>query len=113
MKPLPTGAEMLIKGERVKDRVEYILNKYPQAKGDYRVLDWHYCRLFTGVRISFSDFKKLRACPSFETIHRRYREVCKEKGYAPSQRVQMKRAMREQAHENYYKNRQLDITDYI
>lgn len=110
----PSGAEMLAKTEKVKDRVEFILNKYPQAKGDYRILDWHYCRLFTGVRLSFANFKKLRACPSFETIHRRYREICKEKGYAPSERVQMKRERRQLAFQhNYGKNRQLDMMDYI
>ena len=109
----PSGAEMLLKGKRVKDGVEYILRKYPQTRGDYRQLDWRYCREFTGIRISFSEFVQLRACPSFETIHRRYREiVADDSSLKPSHRVQNKRYNLQEAYKHNY-GKGLTLMDYL
>lgn len=71
----PSGATMVGRTEIVKVRVAHILKMFPQTKGDDRQLVYRYCRLYTGVRITFSEFQKLRACPAFGTIERRRRQL--------------------------------------
>jgi hypothetical protein len=71
----PTGAMMVQRTEKVKDRVAYILTQYPQTRGDDLQLVWRYYQLYTNVRIKFSDFKALLMCPAPETISRRRREL--------------------------------------
>lgn len=109
----PSGATMLERGERVKDRVKAILINYPQARGDDTLLIWRYLRANTGVRLKFNDFKQLLMCPAFETIRRRRQELqaaCPE--LKPSQRVVRKRYKNELAHEHYY-GKGLTLGDYL
>lgn len=110
---MDSAAKMVLKGSRVKDGVEYILRKYPQAKGDYRILDWRFCQEFTGVRISFSQFSKLRSAPSFETIHRRYRELVQNQPELDCKpKTRNKRNLLAQAFHNHY-SRGLTLEDFI
>ncbi len=109
----PTGAEMIERTKTVKAQVENILRKYPQARGDYRILDWYFCREYTGVRLTFPKFAALRNCPSFETVHRRTRELMQEHPeLQPTQRVRQKRMRREDAMRHELTGG-LHLTDFI
>ena len=71
----PTGEQMLERGLKVKDRVAWLLKRYPQTKGDDLQLVWRYYQHYTNIRIKFSDFKELLMSPAPETIRRRRQEL--------------------------------------
>jgi len=101
---------MLERTETVKARVREILQLYPDARGDDRILAWRYCLRFCGIRIKFRDFAQLRAAPSFETITRRRRELQGKDGngdplnpeLCPTERTLQKRERREEALSHHY-----------
>ena len=108
----PTGAKMVARTERVKDRVEKILKEWPSTRGDDRLLQWRYLRAYTGVRLSFSQFESLRIMPSPETITRRRREIQAEnEELKPTTRVRIKRKVREAALHNQF-GKGLKLTDF-
>ena len=102
-KTIPSGAQMVRNKPRIEDLVEDLLEKYPQAKGDDNILIWRFCRNFTGVRISFSQFKQLLNAPAFESITRARRKVQKRRDdLRPTKRVVRKRQVNEEACRQYY-----------
>jgi hypothetical protein len=91
--PNPSGATMIARGERVKDRVMELLEKYPQTRGDDLQLAFRFYRAYTGIRIKFSTFQALLMAPAPETISRRRRECQNEHPeLKPTERVVGKRA---------------------
>ena len=122
----PTGALMVNRAEKVKDRVAYILTQYPQTRGDDLQLVWRYYQLYTNVRIKFSDFKALLMCPAPETISRRRRELQEperaavEKGeielsetrYLPREKTEKKREDYRTATSHYY-GKGMTLGDYL
>ena len=126
MNDTPTGPEMLARSEKVKDRVAWLLTRYPQCKGDDLQLMWRYYKHYTHIRIQFSDFKELLMSPSTETIRRRRQELQKpEKDalargdieledcqYLPKERTIKKRHNYRVALKAYYGNGQLNLGDF-
>lgn len=121
----PTGAEMVERTEKVKDRVKHIITEYPQTKGDDLQLVWRYYQVYTNVRIKFSVFKDLLMCPSPETIRRRRQEIqaiernsvdagvirLEECQYLPTAKTLKKRKDYRTAMTNYH-GRCLKLTDF-
>ena len=64
---------------KIKERVRYILEKYPQTTGHDNILHMRYFSTFPcGVKISFKDFDALIKAPRMETI-RRARQLIQER----------------------------------
>ena len=122
----PTGIQMVRRTEKVKDRVAWILKRYPQTKGDDLQLIWRYYKHYTNISIHFSDFKELLMAPSTETIRRRRQELqspekqalangeitlddCQ---YLPKERTLKKRHNYRNALKAYYGNGQLNLGDF-
>ena len=124
--PTPTGKQMLERGLKVKDRVAWLLKRYPQCKGDDLQLTWQYYKHYTEVRITFETFKALLMCPAPETIRRRRQELQQiekqglEAGeitlddcqYLPKERTITKRHNYRNALKAYYGNGQLNLGDF-
>lgn len=124
--PNPTGEQMLERGLKVKDRVAWILKRYPQTKGDDLQLVWRYYKAYTNIRIKFVDFKELLMSPAPETIRRRRQELQQiekqglEAGeitledcqYLPKERTLKKRHNYRNALKAYYGNGQLNLGDF-
>lgn len=122
----PSGATMVLRTEKVKDRVKHILTMFPQTKGDDLQLMWRYYQLYTPIRIKFSTFKELLMCPSPETIRRRRQEIqaperkavengeikLEDTNYLPRGKTIVKRQDYRQAMKNYY-GKGLTLADYI
>ncbi len=65
--------------KKVEERVEYLLEKYPQTTGHDNILDMRYYATFPcGVKIIFKDFDALLKAPKMETI-RRARQLIQER----------------------------------
>ena len=72
----------------IKQRVRHVIECYPCVKGDYRLLNYYYNKMFGNYEI--------RKNPSPESINRMYRKLAEEHPeFRPSERVQKKRARRE------------------
>jgi hypothetical protein len=125
MEATPSGADMLRRQIRVKDRVAELLRTYPQTKGDDLILIWHYFREFTNIRITYRQFRDLLHAPHPETI-RRCRQLLQhnerelvEAGklrledalYLPREKTIRKRRKLEEATHNYY-GKGLKLTDF-
>lgn len=83
--------------KKVKDRVEYILQNYPSAKGDDNILIWRYLLVFCpSVRMTYREFQDLMGIPSFETITRCRRKLNEAGLYLPTSRTVRKRRRREE-----------------
>lgn len=68
---IETPEELLAKLKTYKARVKYILEQYPQATGDDRILQWRYLKVFyPKVRITYKQFSDLRKMPAPETLSR-------------------------------------------
>jgi hypothetical protein len=102
----PTGAKMIQRTIKVKDRVKEILLDYPSTKGNDTLLIYRYLRRFhPNVKLTANQFKEMLRIPSFETVRRRrqewqgkneegqplYPELC------PTERVTRKRKIRAEA----------------
>jgi hypothetical protein len=99
----PSGATMIKRACRIKDKVKDILERYPQTKGDDLQLTWRYYMEYTEVRLSFQTFKALLLCPAPETLSRRRRELQHEyPALMPTERVRRKRIRNGQAHQHHY-----------
>ena len=117
---------MLERGLKVKDRVAWILKRYPQTKGDDLLLTWQYYKHYTNIRIKFVDFKELLMSPAPETLRRRRQELQQpekqalENGeitlddcqYLPKERTIRKRHNYRNALKAYYGNGQLNLGDF-
>jgi len=117
---------MLARSEKVKDRVAWLLKRYPQTKGDDLQLVWRYYKAYTNIRIKFVDFKELLMSPAPETIRRRRQELQQiekqglEAGeitlddcqYLPKERTIKKRHNYRNALKAYYGNGQLNLGDF-
>ena len=124
--PTPSGSQMLARSEKVKDRVAWLLKRYPQTKGDDLQLVWRYYKAYTNIRIKFVDFKELLMSPAPETIRRRRQELQQiekqglEAGeitlddcqYLPKERTIKKRHNYRNALKAYYGNGQLNLGDF-
>lgn len=111
----PSGAKMLKRTEKVKDRVRRILLQFPATKGDDTLLTYRYLREFhPQVRLTFAQFEALLYIPAFETIRRRRQELQAEvPDLRPTERVIRKRKRNEEATHNYYgKKMDLTLTDF-
>lgn len=121
----PSGAQMVARTEKVKDRVAHLLKTYPQTKGDDLQLIWKYYQKYTDVRISFQNFKSLLMCPSPETIRRRRQELQQPERqavangeisladcqYLPRERTERKRHNYKEALKHYY-GKGLTLNDF-
>jgi len=109
----PSGATMIARTIRVKDKVKDILKTWPSTRGDDVLLVYRYLRRYhPDVRLSAAQFEALLFIPSFETITRRRREVQIEyPDLRPTDRVTGKRKRNERATSNYY-GKGLTLADY-
>lgn len=100
----PTGATMVLRTEKVKDRVEQIYLTYPSTRGDDRLLIKRYLDIYCPqVRLTAKQFALLRTIPSFETIRRRGQELRHDKPeLQPTEKTKHKRMVRETAYRHYY-----------
>ena len=90
--------------EKIKSRVRNVLEKYPSAKGDYRILWYYYVRSYCPkIRIRITDFEALRAMPSPESISRNCRFLQESGEFEASARVQRKRKRLENLQREYWK----------
>lgn len=133
MKDNPSGATMLERTKKVYNATKYILETYPQTRGDKRQLVFRFCKEFTGVRITFSEFCDLLRSPAFGTITRRGREIQNEIAkdsegreirdsqgnpvwanpeLRPSKKTEAKRFRLAEAYKHYY-GAGLKLSDYI
>jgi hypothetical protein len=62
----------------VKERVRAVLEAYPSAKGDNRILYYYLLKCFYGLNITFKKWESLRRAPSPETAMRRRRELAQD-----------------------------------
>lgn len=99
-----TFSEDVIKSiNKINQRTEFILKKYPETKGDDTLLIWRYMREFhyDKIRISFKAFKNLLELPAFESITRARRKI-QETELQPKERTRNKRKLREIIFRGYY-----------
>lgn len=90
--------DVIAKLKKIKHKVRYILEKYPDTRGDDVLLLFRYYRIFEPDRVTFkmSDFKALFNMTSPESI-RRVRQKIQEGGeLLPTERTVLKRRRREQ-----------------
>ncbi len=79
-----------------KAKVKHILENYGCTRGDYRLLEYYYIRMFGHTKITFRDFEDLRKNPAPESISRLARMLVNENpDLRPSERTVRKRAKRE------------------
>ena len=79
--------EILERLKTVKDRVEYILENYPESRNDDFYLWLLYIRLFErqlSNYIKFIPYKLLKNAVKFETISRVRRKIQEEGRYLPT-----------------------------
>ncbi len=87
--------------DKIKPKVKYILEKYPETKGDDILLVWRYYREFYSdkIRFSFRQFRNLLELPAMESITRNRRFIQKPMSdggeLRPTKRTQRKRLRRE------------------
>jgi len=84
--------------KRVKDRVKYILQMFPPAKGNDMLLIWRYYQVFEPdkIRISFTEFKDMMRATSMETIRRTRQKIQEAGEFLPTDRTILKRRRREE-----------------
>jgi len=79
--------------ETVKNRVEWILLKYPSARNSDTMLQFIYLRIFEGINIPYVEWEKLSQL-SLETV-RRVRQKLQEEGkYLPTDPAVIERRRR-------------------
>jgi len=81
----PTGATMLARANRVRDKVKAQLPNYPPGRGNhplnYLYYLKHYCYKQVQVQtkptivLKYASFEAFLHCPSFETVRRRTQEI--------------------------------------
>jgi len=84
----------------VKERVEYLLKKYPETRNDDRYLILLYLRYFTPLSkyINYVPYEVLKQCPSFESIRRVRQYIQNTLGlYPPTKPTAVKRRRVEKA----------------
>jgi len=81
----------------VKQKVRKVLEKYPSARGDYRLLYYYYIREYCPhLTITFREFADLFNQPSPETISRCARKIFEEEpSLLPTMKTQKKRYIRQ------------------
>ena len=102
---------VLIKNkETIENRVQFILENYPQTKGDDVLLIYRYLRYYTDVRLSFQTFKQLFTIPAFESITRARRHVQRQyPALLPTKRVRHKREVLQELNRAYYSDKQMRL----
>ena len=68
------------KFRRVRQRVEYLLDKYPASRENDLYLSWLYWRVFDKIALPFLDFDLFYKMTEAETITRRRREIQNDAG---------------------------------
>lgn len=88
---------------KVRDRVEYLLEKYPSTRGDDRILLYRYYKTFEPemMQIKFKAFSNMLRATNPETIRRRRQEWNQEGKYLPTKKTRIKRARREEIIREY------------
>ena len=108
----PSGALMVSRKVRIKDKVKAILEDYPSTRGDDRLLQYRFLEKYSPVKLAFHEFEELRRLFSPETLPRRRRELQKEfPELRPLKRTTAKRERAENAERNYYGNG-MTLADY-
>ena len=81
----------------VKQKVKKVLEKYPPARGDYRLLYYYYIREYCqNLTLTFREFADLFNQPSPETISRCARKIFREEpSLLPTAKTQKKRYVRQ------------------
>lgn len=109
----PSGATMVKRTVPVKKRVESLLEQFPECRGDDMQLAYRYYKRYSGIRITFSDFKSLRTAVRPETISRRRREVqAARSDLKPTDKTQAKRSRRERAFAGEF-GKGMTLIDYV
>ncbi len=86
----------------VKQRVEWILDKYPSARANDTLLVFIYLRKFYGIQISYVEWQKLRSI-SVESITRMRRKLQEEGKYLPDDDVLNRRRTAEKSYRHTIK----------
>lgn|SRR5574341_1101450 len=77
---LPFDDPEAAKFKRVRQRVEYLLSKYPASRENDLYLTWLYWRIFDKVNLPYLDFDLFYKMTEAETISRRRREIQNDAG---------------------------------
>jgi len=79
-----------------KERVKYILSRYPSSRNSDTYISWLYLRLFHGIKLPWLTWEQLMAI-NFESI-RRARQLIQAEGlYPPTDQVAAKRRRKQAA----------------
>jgi hypothetical protein len=84
--------------KKVKERVRYILEEHPSARGNDMILLWRYYREFESdkIKLSFRKFKDLMRATSMETIRRTRQKIQEGGELLPTDKTVLKRRRREE-----------------
>jgi len=92
--------------DTLKEKVEKILEMYPESRNDDRYLWLLLIREFypCGSKyISFIPYDVLKKLPTFESVTRLRREIQNDEGrFPPNEAVRKRRGMKETEYHNYY-----------
>lgn len=82
--------------KKVKQKVKFLLEKYPETKGDDRLLIYRFYKVFEdNVLIKPRYFEALMRATSYETITRARRKIQENGELLPTDRTISKRRLRE------------------
>lgn len=83
--------------KKVKERVRYILEKYPPTRGNDMILLWRYYREYESdkLNLSFRKFKDMLRATSMETIRRSRQKIQEGGEFLPTEKTVRKRRRRE------------------
>jgi len=98
----------------IKENVEWLIEKYPYVKNDYRKLLQMYWFHIDGLK-RFIPFEELQKMTQPESITRAFREIAniKRKKFAqPTEIVQEARAIQEQQFHTYYSDKKRKEDDF-
>ena len=84
--------------KKVKERVRYILEKHPSARGNDMILLWRYYREFEPdkIKLTFKKFQDMMRATSMETIRRSRQKIQESGELLPTDKTVLKRRRREQ-----------------
>jgi len=77
----------------VKDRVEWILSKFPSARNSDTMLQFIYLRTFEGINIPYVEWEKISKL-SLETVRRMRQKLQEEGKYLPTDPAVIERRKR-------------------
>lgn len=121
----PTTTQMIDSYKTIEKKVEFILEKYPQSRGDDTILIYRLLREFyPQVKLSFKNFKDLLYIPAFDSIRRSRQALTqlenKAKGIPagrrtdlrPTKRVQKKRDRKEKGMRKLFSQRNATLEEF-